>query len=195
MGHTRTRREMRFTAQIGEFEMDEVILDLGSKVNVLTKQTWEQMGSPKLARSPIHLRLANQQRVSPLGRLLQVPVDIDGVRSFADFEVIEIIGDSRSYPDLLGIDWAFDNMVVINLKKRQMNFEDKQIRVIAPLDPFQGPRYIEPIRAEEEVHNMERFYQMTANQSDYINPTTEGNISWRCDRSCASDSDVGLENW
>ena len=79
---------MRFTTQIGEFEMDEVILDLGLEVNVLTKQTWEQMGSPKLARSPIHLRLANQQRVSPLGRLQQVPVEIDGVRSFTNFEVI-----------------------------------------------------------------------------------------------------------
>ena len=55
MGHTRTRRELRLTAQIGEFEMDEVILDLGSEVNVVNKQTWEQMGSPKLARSPIHL--------------------------------------------------------------------------------------------------------------------------------------------
>ena len=33
------------------------------------------------------------------------------------------------------------------------------------------------------------------NQNDYINPTAEGNISWRCDSSCASDSDVGLENW
>ena len=86
---------MRLIAQIGEFEMDEVILYLGSEVNVLTKQTREQMGSPKLAKSPIHLRLANQQRVSPLGRLPQVPIDIDGVRSFADFEVIEIIGDSR----------------------------------------------------------------------------------------------------
>ena len=136
------------------------------------------MGIPKLARSPIHLRLANQQRVSPLGRLPQVPVDIDGVRSFAYFEVIEIIGDSRLYPALLGIDWAIDNMVVIDLKKRQMTFEDKQIRVIAPLDPFQGPQYIEPIRAEEEVRNMESLYQMTSNQSDYINPTAEGNLSW-----------------
>ena len=68
--------------------MDEVILDLGSEVNVLTKQTWEQMGSPKLVRSPIHLRLANQQRVSPLGRLSQMPVDIDGICSSTDFEVI-----------------------------------------------------------------------------------------------------------
>ena len=40
-GHTRTEREMKLIAQIGEFEMDEVILDLGSEVNVLTKQTWE----------------------------------------------------------------------------------------------------------------------------------------------------------
>ena len=46
---------MRLTAQIGEFEMDEVILYLGSEVNVLTKQTWERMGSPKLAKSPMHL--------------------------------------------------------------------------------------------------------------------------------------------
>ena len=65
--------------------MDEVILDLGSEVNVLTKKTWEQMGSPKLVRSPIHLRLANQQWVSPLGQLSQVPVDIDRVRNFANF--------------------------------------------------------------------------------------------------------------
>ena len=108
-------------------------------------QTWEQMGSPQLIRSPIHLRLANQQRVSPLGRFPNVPIDIDGVRSFADFEVIKFLDDSRPYPALLGIDWAFDNLAIINLKKRQMTFEDDQIRVIAPLDPLQGPCYIEPI--------------------------------------------------
>ena len=169
---------MKFTAQIGEFEMDEVVLDLGSEVNVLTKQTWEQMGSPQSALSPIHLILANQQRVSPLGRLPQVPVDIDGAYTFVDFEVIEIIGDSRPYPALLSIDWAIGSKAVIDLKKRQMTFEDAWIRVIAPLDPYQGPRYIEPIRAEEEAHNMVSLYQMTANQSDYINPIAEGNISW-----------------
>ena len=116
------------------------------------------MGSLKLSKSPIQLRFSNQQRVSPLGRLPHVSVNIDGVQSFADFEIIEVIGDSRHYPALLGIDWAFDNKAVINLKKRQMTFEDNQVRVIAPLDPFQGPRDIEPIKAEEEVHNMEILY-------------------------------------
>jgi len=37
-------REMRLTAQIGKYEMDLVILDLGSDANVLRKQTWECMG-------------------------------------------------------------------------------------------------------------------------------------------------------
>lgn len=59
--------------------MDEVILDLGSEANVLTKKTWELMGKPKLRYSPIKLRLENQHRVCPMGRLSNVPVDIDGV--------------------------------------------------------------------------------------------------------------------
>ena len=83
-----------------------------------------------------------------------MPVDINGVCSFTDFEVIEIIGDNRPYPALLGIDWAIGNMAIIDLKRIQMTFEDNQIRVIAPLDPFQGPRYIEPIRAEDEARNI-----------------------------------------
>ena len=51
---------MRLNAQIGDYDIDEVILDLGSKVNVLRKQIWGLMGKPKLRYSPIHLRLANQ---------------------------------------------------------------------------------------------------------------------------------------
>ena len=49
----RTGREMRLNAQVGAYHLTDVILDLGSDVNVLTKQTWEQMGNPPLAWSPI----------------------------------------------------------------------------------------------------------------------------------------------
>jgi hypothetical protein len=51
------------------------------------------------------------------GRLEQVEVNIEGVKTKAYFEVIEIMDDSDPYPTLLGIDWAFDNNVVLNLKK------------------------------------------------------------------------------
>ena len=53
-----------------------------------------------------------------MGRLLAAPVDIDSVQSLAEFEVIEIIDDSKPYPALLGTDWEFDNLPLINLKKK-----------------------------------------------------------------------------
>ena len=40
----RTGHEMRLTAHIREYEMDQVILDLGSNANVMLKQAWERMG-------------------------------------------------------------------------------------------------------------------------------------------------------
>ena len=114
----------------------------------------------------------------PLGRLSNIPVDIDGVRSLADFEVIEIIDDSKPFPALLGIDWAFDNLAVIDLKKKQMTFEDSHIRVIAPLDPSQGPRYTEPRRPDEGAQDMDNLYKMTASLEDYVNLTADGTLSW-----------------
>jgi hypothetical protein len=66
-------------------------------------------------------------------------MDIDGVRTFADFEVIEIVDDNCPYPALLGIDRAFNNSTVVDVKKRRMKFERDGLRVIAPLDPYEGP--------------------------------------------------------
>ena len=88
-------------------------------------------------------------------------VDIDGVRSLVDFEVIEIIFESNLFPALLGIGWDFDNLEVINLKKKKIKFEGHNIRIIAPLDPSMGPLYTKPIRAEEEAREIDDLYKMT----------------------------------
>jgi hypothetical protein len=100
------------------YDMDNIILDLGSDVNVILRQTWEMMGQPKLIWSPIQLRLENQHKIIPVGRLTGVSVNIDGVCSVEDFEVIEIVDGSTPYPTLLGLDWEFDNHTIIDLKKR-----------------------------------------------------------------------------
>jgi hypothetical protein len=104
----RKNKELHLNAQIGDYDIHYVVLDLGLEVNVMMKQTWELMGKPKMIYSPNRLRMDNQQAVSPFGRLEHVLVDIDGVRMFADFEVIEIVDDSCPYPALLGIDWDFN---------------------------------------------------------------------------------------
>ena len=51
------------TAQIGDYDMDYIILDLGSNVNILTRKTWEIMNKSQLDWSPMQLRIENQSKV------------------------------------------------------------------------------------------------------------------------------------
>jgi hypothetical protein len=124
--------------------MEYIILDLGSKVNVLPKTTWKCMGEPTLGYSTIQLKLTNKHRVLPIGRLKGITIDLDGVRTKADFEVIELVDGTKPYPTLLGLDWEFDKEAIINLKTRKMTFESGDYRVIAPLDPSKCERFVEP---------------------------------------------------
>jgi hypothetical protein len=87
----RERREFRLNANIGNFNMGDVILDLGCEVNVLPKKTWKCMGEPALGYSLVQLKLANQGKVLPIGILKGVTIDLDGVCTMEDFEVVEIV--------------------------------------------------------------------------------------------------------
>jgi hypothetical protein len=89
--------------------MGDIILDLGSKVNVLSKKTRQCMGEPTLGYSLIQLKLTNQRKILPIGRLKEVTVDLDGVRTKYDFEVIDIVESTTLYRSFLSLDWVFDN--------------------------------------------------------------------------------------
>jgi hypothetical protein len=60
------------TTKLGGYEMDGVMLDLGSDVNILPKNFWEAMGKPNLVWSPIQLQLANRYKIYPISWLEQV---------------------------------------------------------------------------------------------------------------------------
>jgi hypothetical protein len=88
--------------------------------------------------------MENPYCIFPIGRLKNVEIDVVGVKTVYDFEVIEIMGDKDPYPTLLGIDWAYENYAIIELKKYTMTLEANGIKVVQPLDPYIGPRYTEP---------------------------------------------------
>ena len=75
------------------------------------------MGKLMLGWSLVQLCLANKVKVQPIGCVSNLVVDIEGMKTCADFDVIEVVGDGGSYPALLGIGWANDSMAVINFKK------------------------------------------------------------------------------
>ena len=74
-----------------------------------------------------------------------------------------------------------------------MTFESGEYRLIAPLDHSRGENVLEETCLDlEEINNL---YRSTAWEEDYVNPTTDGVLSWRSITSCASDSNTGLHNW
>jgi len=73
-----------------------------------------------------------------------VEIDVAGVKIIDEFEVIEIMEDKDLYPALPGIDWAYENYVVIDLNKGTTTFEAEGINIVQPLYPYVGSRYTEP---------------------------------------------------
>jgi hypothetical protein len=124
--------------------------------------------------------MANQYYIFPIGRLENMEIDVARVKIVVDFEVIEIMGDKDPYCMLLGIDRAYENYVVIDLKKDTMTFEAERIRVVQPLYPYVGPRYIEPTYNNMEEEDLDQLYIVIAGtRNDYISPTTDGSVRWR----------------
>jgi hypothetical protein len=55
-----------------------------------------------------------------------VIVDLDGVHTKEDFEVIEIVDETTPYPVFLGLDWVFENQAIINFKMWKMTFDSSE---------------------------------------------------------------------
>jgi hypothetical protein len=111
--------------------------------------------------------------------------------NIANFKVIEIVDDNQPYPPLMGLEWAFDYQVIINMKRREMIFEIGYLKFIVSLDPTEGKRYIEPTKGNE----IDNLYNMTVRMDDYVNPNVDGALSWKSIISCVSDSEERHEHW
>jgi hypothetical protein len=113
------------------------------------------------------------------------------VHTKVDFEVIDILDDTTPYPAFLGLDWAFENQAIINLKTHKMTFESGEYRVIASLDPSKGERFVEPMFLDLE--EIIQLYRTTTRDEDYVNPTADGILSWQSITSWETNSDTSLE--
>jgi hypothetical protein len=133
--------------------------------------------------------------VIPIGILKNKIVDLNGVCTTIYFEVMDLVDESISFPTLLGIDWAFDNHAIINLKTTKMIFEAGNFRVVAPLDPSDCERYVEPMSDSVLEDDVNQLYRPIVQDEYYVNPTVDRVLSWRSINSDMSDSDTGVENW
>ena len=80
------------------------------------------------------------------------------------------------------------------IQRRILSFEYDEMRVVVPLDPLEGQRYIEPVFNEGKGDHLDNIYNVTSLKEDYINPNADGNLSWRCSSSCTLESGGAIEN-
>ena len=85
-------------------------------------------------------------------------MNIERVRMKEAFEVIDIIDEFDAYPTLLGIDWAFDNNVELNMKKRKISLETDTLHVVLPLDLNEGDNYNERVNVDAYRSVIENLY-------------------------------------
>ena len=69
------------------------------------------------------------------------------------------------------------------------------MRVVSPIDPFEGKRYIEPVYNEGQGDYLDQIYNVTAMQEDYISMMVDLKLRWKCTSSCMYNSGETLEHW
>ena len=64
--------------------------------------------------------------------------------------------------------------------------------MISPLDQAEGEQYIEPVN-DDVQSGKKNLYNITSRREDYVNPTTNGELSWRSIYSYDTNSKDALD--
>jgi hypothetical protein len=87
--------------EIDENLIKQVIVDFGSQVNILPRETWVRLGKPPLQPTMNFLKLADQRFIEPIGTLKSVITSIMGIPMRVNFEVINLVEGIPAYPALV----------------------------------------------------------------------------------------------
>ena len=88
--------------EIEGYHVRQVVLDFGSQVNIMTHDTWEQMGRIRLHESGIYLKLADQGLIEPIGVWKNIDTTIKGISTKVEFKIIDPKEGFSSFPALVG---------------------------------------------------------------------------------------------
>lgn len=84
-----------------------VQIDGGSSVNLMNRETMDEIGLTNMIATPLILRMADQSKVKPLGLLKQVPTLVGEIEYEIDYIIFKVTESISSYPILLGRPWLY----------------------------------------------------------------------------------------
>ena len=83
----------------------EVLLNGGSRVNILLSSIYFKLGSPKLRATPFQVKMADQRRLQPTSILKDQTITVATLLFNLNLVVLNIQFDEDTYPMLLGRPW------------------------------------------------------------------------------------------
>jgi hypothetical protein len=94
------------TVEVAGCSIPKVPVDGGSGVNLMLEET-------AFEATDQVLRMADQSRMNPVGKLSQVPTRIGGVTYLLNFVIIRV-QTGRPFPMLLGRPWLYSAKVLVD---------------------------------------------------------------------------------
>jgi hypothetical protein len=76
-----------------------------------------------------------------------------------------------------------------------MPFETDTLHVVTPLDPYEGDYYNDLVDEDAQSSTIESICKVMGCMEDYINPTVDGELSWRSVKYYDKDSEDALDQW
>ena len=114
-----------------------VPVDGGSGVNLMLEDTAFDLGYTSFEATDLVLRMADQSRVLPIGRLSQVPTVIGEVTYLLNYVVIRV-NSGRPFPMLLGRPWLYLAGVLVDWGSKEFVLRRTKQRIPWKLDNHQG---------------------------------------------------------
>ena len=114
-----------------------VPVDGGSGVNLMLEDTAFDLGYTSFEATDLVLRMADQSRVLPIGRLSQVPTVIGEVTYLLNYVVIRV-NSGRPFPMLLGRPWLYLAGVLVDWGSKEFVLGRTKQRIPWKLDNHQG---------------------------------------------------------
>jgi len=93
------------SVQIGNVLVSNVLIDLGVAINVMTKQTMDQLRLSHLRPTPTVLELSDRSKIKPKGVLDVVIISLDSWEYPTDFIVLQPKNPVGGHPLILGQPW------------------------------------------------------------------------------------------
>jgi hypothetical protein len=88
--------------QVGKNIIEDVMLDGGTSVNIITKNLKTKLGLPKPRPAPYHLRMTDHSMTKPLGIIKNLKIQIHGIPYVVAFTVLQNNVVDSNYSMLLG---------------------------------------------------------------------------------------------